>query len=434
MSHMSEKLGFWSVFALVTGSQIGSGVFMLPASLAPYGLYSLFGWAISGLGAVMLALVFAQLCSWFPKTGGPHVYVKEAFGSCVAFFTGWTYWIISWVSTTVVIIASIGYLLPLIGDHSTVFILSLEIALLLSITALNFRGVNAAGHVEFFLTLLKIIPLLIVPSIALFYFNYDNFFLSEPLAQLTNSQIVSRVTLLTLWGFIGLESATTAAGSVKNPSVTIPRAVVAGTLCVALLYFINCFAILGVIPGSELMYSNAPYADAVRYIVGGNWHLVVSIIASIICIGTLNAWMLASGQIVLGLAQDGLLPIWFGRKNNYDAPFLGLIISSIGITLLLIMTANKGLANQVLTIIDFSVTAFLFVYIICCFAFFKILLQKKEKLSNNILKVLYGGIALIFCCWVVYETSFYTVLTASLFTVSGIPFYFLFHLKGLKNN
>ncbi len=244
MSQVSRKMGFWSVFALVTGSQIGSGVFMLPATLAPYGLYSLAGWAASGLGAIMLSLVFAQLCAWFPKTGGPHVYVKEAFGSSASFFTGWTYWIISWVSTTVVVIGSIGYLLPVLGISSPTIKLFLELVLLLAITALNFRGVTAAGHVEFFLTLLKVIPLLIVPLLALFYFNIDNFSLSRTALELSTSQILSRVTLLTLWGFIGLESATTPAGSVENPSITIPRAVVFGTISVALLYLINSIGIM----------------------------------------------------------------------------------------------------------------------------------------------------------------------------------------------
>ncbi len=115
---MSRKIGFWSVFALVTGSQIGSGVFMLPANLAPYGFYSLAGWLFSGAGAIALALVFAGLCARFPQTGGPHVYVHHAFGRGWAFFTGWTYWVISWVSTTAVVVVSIGYLTPIIGHQS----------------------------------------------------------------------------------------------------------------------------------------------------------------------------------------------------------------------------------------------------------------------------------------------------------------------------
>src|SRR5437660_787755 len=116
INQIPQKLGFWQTFSLVVGSQIGSGVFMNPTNLAPYGLFAFGGWVISALGAISLALVFAQLCAWFPETGGPSVYVNKAFGKLPAFCTGFTYWIISWVSSTVVIIAAIGYLTPLIGS------------------------------------------------------------------------------------------------------------------------------------------------------------------------------------------------------------------------------------------------------------------------------------------------------------------------------
>ncbi len=146
---MSQKMGFWAVFALVAGSQIGSGVFMQPASLAPYGMYSLLGWLISGTGAIALALVFSWLCSRLPKTGGPCVYVQEAFGPILGFFTGWTYWVISWVSTTVLFVASIGYLSPLLGHPSALTRLILELSLLFLLTWINLRGVVAAGRAEF---------------------------------------------------------------------------------------------------------------------------------------------------------------------------------------------------------------------------------------------------------------------------------------------
>jgi len=425
----SRKIGFWAVFALVTGSQIGSGVFMLPASLAPYGFYGMLGWLISGCGAIALALVFAQLCAWFPQTGGPHVYAQHAFGKSVAFFTGWTYWVISWISTTVVIIASIGYLTPLIGSHSSFVNVGLEIALLMIVTALNFRGVKAAGSTEFLLTLLKLVPLALIPFLALFYFDSANFAVDSAISTLSLSHILSRVTLLTLWGFIGVESATAPAGSVENPSKTIPRAIVAGTACVALMYLVNSFAIMGIIPSAQLMGSSAPYADATRVIFGGNWYLIISIIASVICMGTLNAWILTSSQIALGLAQDGLMPPLFMKKNRFDAPFWSLIISGICIIPLLILTANQSLASQVLTIIDFSVTSFLFVYALSCLAFFKILLQCKEAFSEKIGSLIYGTVALLFCCWVIYETPLNTILIASLFTLSGILPYLYFHSK-----
>jgi APA family basic amino acid/polyamine antiporter len=425
---MSKKIGFWSVFAIVTGSQIGSGVFILPATLAPYGIFSIFGWLISGLGAICLALVFAGLCQRFPRTGGPHVYIKEMFGISAAFFTGWTYWIISWVSTTAVVIASISYLSPFIGHQSPYVYLSLEILLLLAISCLNLKGLQAAGNVEFILSLLKIIPLLLLPCIAIWYFNANHFTLAPSVQSLPLSSKLAQVTLLTLWGFIGLEAATTPAGSVKNPSKTIPRAIFFGTLCSALLYLISSIGIMGLLPGEVLAASKAPYVDASQYLFGGNWHLLMGLIASIVCVGTLNAWMLASGQIVLGLAEDKLMPAYFAKKNKYGAPTLGLITSCIGIIPLLFLTMNNNIAHQITDIIDFSVVAFLFVYIICTLAYLKILFKEKAKYYHW----LYTISALLFCCWIVYQTPLRTIETSSIFVLSGIPVYYFWHQRKMK--
>ena len=423
---MSNKIGFWSVFALVTGSQIGSGVFTLPALLAPYGAFSLAGWLIAGVGAIALALVFGGLCSQFPRTGGPHVYVQQAFGSIASFFTGWTYWVISWVSTTAVIVASVGYLSPLIGTQSAEIYLLLEVMLLLAITALNLKGVKAAGQAEFFLTLLKFLPLLVIPIVALVNFNPDNFVMASSMTALSTPQLLSQVTLLTLWGFIGVESATTPAGCVKDPCQTIPRAIIFGTLCVAGLYMINSVGIMGLIPGPELAQSKAPYVDAAQHIFGGSWYLVVSIIASVVCIGTLNAWMLASGQVALGLAEDKFLPAFFAKKNKYDAPYGGLLTSCAGIIPLLILTSNDSLSHQITAIIDFSVIAFLFVYLACTLAYVKVL---RKSASQSFYKWVYTIIATIFCLWVLYETPLKTLLIASLFVVSGLPGYWLWYRR-----
>ena len=423
----SQKIGFWAVFALVTGSQIGSGVFMLPAALAPYGASSLWGWVASGFGAIMLALVFGQLCSRIPKTGGPHAYVMESFGKTAGFFTGWTYWVISWVSTTAVIVAAVGYLTPFLGIDSKFMQISLEVFLLFIITLLNLRGVKASGNAEFVLTLMKMVPLIVLPIAALFLFDSQNFVKDVSVEILSDSTLISKVTLMTLWGFIGVESATAPAGSVINPSKTIPKAIVSGTICVALLYFLNSLGIMGVVPGQELMNSKAPYGAAAAVVFGGNWHLGINLLAAIICIGTLNAWILTSGQISLGLSQDRLLPDFLAKKNKYGAPYVGILLSSLGILPLLILTASDNLAKQIAQIIDFSVTAFLFVYALSCFALLKLLLR--EHFAKNKWTWLYVLAAIGFCFWIFYKTEFETLLIASSFVISGIPMYLFIRKK-----
>jgi len=421
---MSNKIGFWSVLALVVGSQIGSGVFMLPATLAPFGIYSVAGWITSSLGAISLALVFANLCAHFPKTGGPHVYIAKLFGEDVSFFAGWTYWIVSWVSTTAVVVAAIGYLSPFIGDQSPMVYLGLEIFLLLSMCLLNLFGVSIAGRAETVFTALKFLPLFIVPMAAIWYFNSDNFSMSETISSQGVSSSLAQATLLTLWGFIGLESATTPAGSVENPSKTIPRAVVAGTTIVALVYIFNSISIMGLLPGEELQSSKAPYVDAAQRIFGGQWHLFVSMAASIVCIGTLNAWVLTSGQISLGLSEDKMMPEIFSKRNSREAPYISIILSCVGIVPLLIMTANENIAGQVAAVIDFSVTSFLFIYILCSIVNLVISWSEK-KLFNIIISI----ISIIFSGWVISETDLNTIIISSLFTLSGIPLYFFWYKR-----
>ncbi|WP_108784132.1 APC family permease [Wolbachia endosymbiont of Bemisia tabaci] len=421
---MSNKIGFFAIFALVISSQIGSGIFMLPISLAPYGAYSLISWVISGFGAISLALVFAALCAKFPETGGPHIYVKHAFGSTAAFFVGWTYWVISWVSTTALIVVGVGYLTPFFHEDIKSMRLFLELLLFTIITLINLRGIAAAGHVEFLLTVVKVAVLLAIPVAALFFFDRNNFIISEEILSLTTSQILARSTLLTLWCFIGLELATAPAGSVDNPAKTIPKAVVLGTICVAIIYFINNFAIMGLINGNNLASSRAPYVDAIKIMFSGNWHLIVSIVAFIFCVGSLNAWVLSSGQVAFGLAEDRLMPKFFAKRNKHGSPFWGITVSSIGTAILLILTSNNNFAQQITSIIDFSVISFLFVYLACCFAFLKVIIQER-----SCYKLLIGSIATTFCCWVILETPVGTLLISSLFTASGIPIYLFWYCK-----
>lgn len=415
----SQKIGFWSVTSLVAGSQIGSGIFLLPASLAIYGGLSLASWLITATGAVLLALVFAKLCAKIPKTGGPHAYVQAAFGRNLSFFVAWTYWVISWMSSTAVVVAVVGYLHPVLGDIHPYTKLSLEILVLLSITWLNIQGVKAAGYAEFVFTILKIIPLGLIPLLGLKYINFDHFVPFNPSGEPWWVGL-NAAALLTLWGFIGVECATTPAGSVKNPAKTIPKAIVVGTLIVAAVYMLSSFVIMGVVPLDVLARSKAPFADAARLIFGGHyWHIIIAIVGSIVCLGTLNAWILTSGQIAMGAAEDRLFPKLFKRVNAHQSPQTSILISSSGIVPLLFLTLHDNLVTQLNTIIDLSVTAFLMVYTLCILSFLK--LMPKKRLLDRLL----GLGALLFCGWTLWAAGIKTLGLACLITLSGLPIFYL---------
>jgi APA family basic amino acid/polyamine antiporter len=418
---MAKKLHFHSVVALVIGSQIGSGIFLLPTSLAPFGAVSLFGWLASGIGAILMALVFAQLSMRTSQGGGPHVYIEKAFGRKAAFFTAWTYWVISWASSIAVIIASIGYLSSLISISGPVMTLGLEIFLVTIITTINIRSASLAGFFEIFLTFLKCAPLILIPIVGFFFIKSEHFtFPKEPsfFSSLNSSSI------LAFWGFIGLETATTAAGIIDKPTQTIPRAVILGTSIVATIYFFNSFSIMGILPASVLENSQAPYVDAAKVLFGGSWHCMIAVAAFISCIGTLNAWVLTSGQIAAEAAKKGLFPSIFARSNREGAPYVSLLIALVCTQLLLFLTLTPNILKQLNMIIDLSVSIFLFIYMACGLAFLKMLFTKQIISEKPKLYTLIAILACSFCVWILAFTSWSNLLLCSLFVISGLPIYF----------
>jgi APA family basic amino acid/polyamine antiporter len=429
--NQNRKIGFWSLTSLVAGSQIGSGIFLIPASLAVFGAIGLSSWLITAVGALLLALVFSKLSSEVSKTGGPHTFIEAAFGKTFGFFSAWTYWVISWVSTPIVIISVVTYLSPLWGQQTPFINFILEIIILFFITALNLAGVNRAGRAEFIFTLLKLLPLLLVPLFGLFFIKLDHFIPFNP-SQEPNLQVLNAAALLTLWGFIGLECATAPADEVKNPKKTIPMAIVTGTLIVAFVYIFSSFVVMGVVPPQALMNSKAPFADAASIIFGGNWSVIISVAASIVCLGTLNAWILTSGQIALGAAHDGHFPQFFKTKNKAGAPFWGLIISSLGIVPILFLMLDLSLVDQINSIIDISVTAFLFIYFLSVLSYLQFLWKKLRMGSSDFWGILIGLGALTFCLWALYASGIRMLACATFIPLAGIPFYLWNRRKNLS--
>lgn len=417
MSHQIEKIGFWSVFALVVGSQIGSGIFLLPASLAALGTMGIFGWCITGMGAIFLALVFSQLCMHIPKTGGPHVYVMEAFGTQAGFYTAWTYWLISWISSIALVVTIVGSFAPFLGAYTPLEHLLLEGFVLFSILTLNLRGLKMAGQGEVILSILKIIPLLLIPLYGVFFLNTAHF---VPFTCTTGDigGTLNSAALLTLWGFIGLEAATTPAENVTNPRKTIPRALILGTTLVAALYIFNTVVIMGLIPADILCKTTSPYALAAQILWGPGWDFLISWMIALVCFGALNAWILTSGQIARGAAESGLFPQFFLKQNAEGAPVWGVLLSGIGMIPFLILLMDKGFIHKINVIIDLSATAFLGVYTFCVLAFLKLIWQK--RMAPSFWMWLLGIFSLIFCLWTLWAAGPKMMGLAAFIPLSGV--------------
>jgi basic amino acid/polyamine antiporter, APA family len=424
-----KRIGLWPVISLVVGNIIGSGVFLLPSSLAPYGLYSLAGWGISAAGAVLLALTFGALSKRITQTGGPHAYVQAAMGNVPGFFTAWSYWLLSWISNTALVIGAVSYLSVICGGFSKPLAITIELVLLFAVGALNLLGIRLTGRVELIVTTLKLIPLILIPLLGLYFMDFSNF--TEATVVLTDvpstEVLLKTVTLLVFWGFLGLETGTVPSGEVEHPKRTIPLGTIIGTLIAAGVYFAGMVVMLGVMSQEKLMASSAPYADLAHHIFGGSWGIPVAIAAIISCLSALNGWTLITARIPLGAAEEGLFPKFFEKRNRFGSPHWGVILSTLCSAPLLFISANDNLITQFNCILEISVAMLLVIYCVTMVCF--LMIWMNEKKNRNLIEPLIALGALLFVIWALIGVQPKLIFFAAIATIIGAPFYWLRNKK-----
>lgn len=415
-----QTIGLLPLISLVTGNLVGSGVFMLPSTLAAYGAISIFGWLVTALGAIFLALIFANFAAKeYIQTGGPYVYIKQAFGYHAGLYTGFGYWSMSWLSNSALAIGAVGYLSVICGEFSKYTAFALEIAILITITGFNLLGIRTTGRGELVITTLKVIPLLLLPLFGLWHIDVNNF---TPLNHSgeTDFTAINSVAFITLWAFIGIETAGVPSKQVANPRRTIPIATIVGTLIAAVIYLLGTIVIMGVVPHERLVNSVAPYAEAASMIFSGSWAIPVALAAIFSCIGTLNGWTMVVGRIPKALADDNMAPKIFAKTNQYDTPYVGIILSATLTFIFMIFSLQDDLVQQFNFVIDVAVTLVLVIYFLAVLAYAKLSIVNRELNGINCILIL-GGIA--FILWALWASGIKMILLSMLFMLSGVPFH-----------
>ena len=431
---LRRELNFITIISIVIGSQIGAGAFMTPALLSPFKTIGILGLVIAAIGAISLALVFSDLASHLPKNGGPHVYVSVAFGRVLGFFTAWSYWIISWFSNAVLLSIIVGYLTIMTGSLTSFQIILIESSIVLLITYINIDGVKFSGLAQLILTILKIIPFLVLPVIFFVFFNCSNFDFSFEKISLNSDSVpaISKAILISFFGFLGVECATASAESVKNPKKTIPRAIILGTMCVAMIYIMNTTSMVGVVGFDSLSSSNAPYATVLGKIFSNSSNIAISIMAIIVCIGTLNAWTLTSGQIAYGAFEDGLFPKVFGKLNKAGAPVVSLLLAAVGMIIcFIIMGQSDSIKDSLIKLVDISSSIFLYIYLICCGAYIKLISKWKPSKAGKIKAYTLALFSSTFCLIILTQDMLAPLLVLGVIIILGVPV-FLKHKKSIK--
>lgn len=423
---LKRQMGLWMVVALVIGNMVGSGIFLLPASLAAAaGPVSIVGWIFTGVGAMLLALVFARLGGVFPRTGGPYAFSRRAFGDFIGFQTAWGYWIAAWAGNAAITVAFVGYLAvfwPALAHHNLLAAL-VGIGVIWFLTAVNSLGVKQGAQVQVVTTILKFIPLMVIAIVGLFFVDAHNL---TPFAPHGTWKAISAAAPLTLWAFIGLESATVAAEEVKDPERNIPRATIYGTLAATIVYILSTVAIMGMIPTHTLASSTSPFAAAAGVMFGGAWNKVFALVAMAATFGALNGWIMLQGRVPLAAAEDGVFPSFFARVHGRNrTPVVGLIVSSLLLTGLMLMNYTKGLVSAFTFVILLATVTTLVPYAYSAAAQAYLYFTEPERFQRRLFArdTIIAALAFAYSVWAITGSGKDIIAKGFVLLLAGTPVY-----------
>jgi APA family basic amino acid/polyamine antiporter len=419
-----KELGFWMCTALVIGNTIGMGIYLLPASLAPYGLNAMFGWAITVFGMTMLARVFARLAREFPAADGPYAYVEATSGRVAAFIAIWCYWVSTWITNAALAVGVVGYLTKVVPALAGASPSMLSLALVWLFVAVNLLGIRAGGRVQVATTALKLLPMLAIVLLGAWLLLTEPAIYTRqvPATPLTLEALMAAATIA-LYAMLGIESAAVPAGRVRDPERTIPRATMTGTLLTAAVYIVVSSMALLLIPQRELAQANAPFSDLLDNFLGPGVGRVLAVFVVISGLGCLNGWTLLTGELTATMARHGSLPQPLARLNARGAPIVALLATGLLASAMVLMNYSKSLVEGFTFLTLVVSAANLPLYLLCAFALLVLWRRGTARLPGDlwVLGVLGTGYSVFAFVGLGREPFLWAIALG----VAGLPVYLL---------
>ncbi len=368
---------------------MGAGIFLLPSSLASYGSITLLGWIVTVIGSVMLSLVFVRLGADCKPGSGLYAFTRAGLGRYVGSQVVYGYWVAIWIGNIAVALSGVGYLsyfFPVLTDQWMASLAAISVVWGLSL--LNMTDIRIIGQFQVVTASCMLVPVLLVSFLGWSLFDLENITQSFNVTDQPNRQVLSESVTLTLWSFIGLESACNLSSHAKNPRRDVPFATLLGTLLAALFYILSTTAMMGIVPNEVLQSSAAPFSVTARYLLGDWAGEMVSAMAVIACFGSLNGWILMHSQVARAASADGLLPQRFGILNRYGSPWQGLLITAILMSALVLLTVEPTVQKHFEFIVLIAVYIMLLAYLCACLSCFQIQRRKSQGISPTWLVII----------------------------------------------
>lgn len=401
----------------MVGNLIGSGIYILPATLAPLGANGAVGWAVTIAGAMCLALIFARLAARLPLAGGPYAYATAAFGPAAGFAVAWSYWVLIWAgnaAVAVAVVSALSLLFPALESTGAPALAALAVIWLL--IAVNLRGAAVAGKVQMATLALKLVPLAGVVALAIWLLlrHGAGALATDPPVPVSVREAAGAAAI-TFWGFLGVESATVPADKVTDASRTVPRVTLIGTAATGMVYVLVSGAIALLMPRAAVAASPAPVAAFLGGALGPGTAAVVALFAAIGAGGTLNGFILLQGEMPLAMARGGVFPGWFAAVNARGVPVRAHLVSGALVTLVTLANYTRGLGDLFAFIAEVSLAAGMLAYLASALAAWRLVREPRTRVA--------AGAAAVFVLWMTYGLGARADLWGLALLLAGAPVY-----------
>ena len=424
MSAKSNKIGVVQLTILTMVNMMGSGIIMLPTKLAEIGTISIVSWLVTAVGSTALAYAFAQCGMFSRKSGGMGGYAEYSFGKAGNFMANYTYGVSLVIANTAIAISAVGYGSEFLGVTLSPLSIALwTIFTLWLATILNFGGARITGNISSFTIWGVIIPVVGISIIGWKWFDGSMYVNSWNPHNVPTFEAIGVSISMTLWAFLGLESACANSDAVENPEKNVPIAVLGGTLGAAVIYIVSTNVIAGIVPNLELANSTAPFGLAFAHMFNETIGKVIMGLMVMSCFGSLLGWQFTIAQVFKSSAEEGYFPAFFKKVTSKGAPIVGMVTITSLQTLLSLMTISPSLNKQFNVLVDLAVVTNVIPYLLSMAALAVLLKTENVPQPKYKKTVLVAFIGSVYSIYALYAAGEQAMLYGSIVTFIGWTLY-----------
>ena len=416
-----KKMNLMQLTFIVAVNMMGSGIIMLPTNMAQVGAISLLSWIVTALGSMAIAYGFAQAGLFNQREGGMSAYAEDAYGKPGYFNVFYLYFLSLAIGNVAIAISAVGYLASFFPWLSSTPISTCigVIALLWITTVANFGGPAITGRIGSVTVWGVIIPVGLLSVLGWFWFKPDIFAAAWNPQGMSLAEGMGSSIALTLWAFLGMESAAQNSAAVENPKRDVPLACMFGTLGAAVIYILSTTVIQGIVPNPELAKSTGPFGLAYAHMFNPTVGSIIMGLAVIACLGSLLGWQFTIAQTGKSAADQRMFPAFFAKMNRFGAPITGMIVLGVVQSLMALSTISPTLSEQFSALVNLAVVTNVIPYIVSLSALI-VMMQAagvpRRKYRTN---VAVAVIAMLYSVYAIYASGKDAVLGGMLAMAIG---------------